>query len=123
VFDLGVGKPSSIQTVKQANPVPNQPVKLGAPARILSVVRVCFQTLASPASVGLQDPKSGAIDRGNYRLASDRFSDISGSSIFHLSNVAVANSNFGAAAYRNVGPVIMGLLVIFTSGAATTTVV
>ncbi|HKE60640.1 MAG TPA: TonB-dependent receptor, partial [Pyrinomonadaceae bacterium] len=124
VFDLGLRWEAKLHPSINGRPilVPDQPVKLGAPASntIRWVEGDVFKNDYSKflPSVGFAwDPfKTGKTSiRGNYRMASDRFATfLFGSFIFQNTpgnNVAVTNSNFGAAGglYRNVGPVIAGL--------------
>ena len=125
VLDLGL-RWEIRATPEQANRpllVPNQPVKLGAAPsnNVKWVPGKLFNTAYNniEPSVGFAwDPfKSGKTSiRGNYRLASDRFATfLFGSSIFQSTPgnaLPSSNINFGAGGglYRNVAPIITGLL-------------
>lgn len=113
--------------------VPNQAVKLGAaPSNSIRWVEGdLFKTAYNniQPSVGFAwDPfKSGKTSiRGNYRLASDRFATfLFGSSIFQSTPgnaLGATNSNFGSGGglYRNIAPVVAGLLPTLTPDQART---
>ena len=125
VFDLGLRWEAKLTPSVNGRPilVPNQPVKLGAaPSNTLKWVEGdLFESDFGKflPSVGFAwDPfSSGKTSiRGNYRIASDRIATfLFGSSIFQGTpgnNIASTNSTFGAGGglYRNVGPVIGGLV-------------
>lgn len=124
VFDLGVRWEAKLNPSVDGRPilVPNQPVKLGAaPSSTLRWVEGDLFDNANVImpSVGFAwDPfKSGKTSiRGNYRIASDRIATfLFGSSIFQSTpgnNIGVTNSTFGQGGglYRNIGPVIAGLV-------------
>ena len=135
VLDLGVRWEirATPEEVNRPRLVPNQPVKLGAaPSNNVKWVEgELFKTAYNniEPSVGFAwDPfKSGKTSiRGNYRLASDRFATfLFGSSIFQSTPgnaLPSSNTNFGAAGglYRNVAPIIAGLLPVITPDAART---
>src|SRR5690349_2318701 len=124
VLDLGVRWEPKLKPSVNGRPilVPDQPVKLGAPASntLKWVEGDLFDSDFSKImpSVGFAwDPfKSGKTSvRGNYRMASDRFATfLFGSSIFQSTpgnNTAATNSTFGASGglYRNLGPIIGAL--------------
>lgn len=113
--------------------VPNQPVKLGAaPSNSIkwvpgSLFKTAYNNIEPSIGFAWDPFKSGKTSiRGNYRLASDRFATfLFGSSIFQSTpgnNSGPTNSNFGAAGglYRNIAPVIAGLLPTTTPDAART---
>src|SRR5215510_3403762 len=125
VLDLGVRWEPKLTPSVNGRPilVPNQPVKLGAPASntLRWVEGDLFDSDYSKIlpSVGFAwDPfKTGKTSvRGNYRIASDRIATfLFGSSIFQSTpgnNTAATNSNFGAGGglYRDLGPVLAGLV-------------
>jgi hypothetical protein len=125
VLDLGVRWEAKLSPRVDGRPslVPDQLVKLGAPPS--NTVKWIEGDIYSNdlnkflPSVGFAwDPfKSGKTSiRGNYRMASDRIATfLFGSSIYQSTpgnNTSVANSAFGQAGglYRNVGPIIAGLV-------------
>jgi hypothetical protein len=124
VLDLGVRWEPKLTPRVDGRPilVPNQPVKLGAPASntLRWVEGDLFGSDFSKIlpSVGFAwDPfESGKTSiRGNYRIASDRIATfLFGSSIYQSTPgnaVDARNSTFGAGngLYRNAGPVIAAL--------------
>ena len=132
VFDLGVRWEVKLSPNVNGRPqlVPNQLAKLGAPPSntLRWVEGDIYQTDWNKIlpSVGFAwDPfKSGKTSiRANYRIASDRIATfLFGSSIFQSTpgnNTAVTNAAFGQAGglYRNVGPIIAGLVPASTPSA------
>ncbi|HET7285937.1 MAG TPA: TonB-dependent receptor, partial [Pyrinomonadaceae bacterium] len=124
VLDLGVRWEAKLTPRVNGRPIliPNQPVKLGAPASntLKWVEGDLFDSDFSKIlpSIGFAwDPfESGKTSiRGNYRIASDRIATfLFGSSIYQSTpgnNVAATNSNFGAGGglFRDLGPVIASL--------------
>lgn len=125
VFDLGLRWEAKLQPTVDNRPilVPDQPVKLGAPPTntLKWVEGRLFKNDYSKflPSVGFAwDPfKSGKTSiRANYRIASDRIATfLFGSSIFQSTlgnNFGASNSSFGQGGglYRNVAPIIAGLV-------------
>jgi len=125
VVDLGLRWEVRLNPSVNGRPilVPNQPVKLGAPAT--NTLRWVEGDLFGndlgkiEPSIGFAwDPfKSGKTSiRANYRMASDRMATfLFGSSIFQSTpgnNTGVTNSTFGQGGglYRNVGAVITNLV-------------
>ena len=126
VFDIGVrweAKLSPRVAGDRPSLIPNQPVKLGAPpSNTLKWVEGDIYSSDLNKflpSVGFAwDPfKSGKTSiRGNYRMASDRIATfLFGSSIYQSTpgnNTSAANAAFGQSGglYRNIGPIIAGLV-------------
>lgn len=125
VFDLGLRWEAKLNPTIDTRTVlvPNQLVTLGAPPS--NTLRWVEAKLFNNdykkflPSVGFAwDPfKNGKTSiRGNYRIASDRIATfLFGSSIFQSTpgnNTAVTNSAFGQGGglYRNIGPVLTGLV-------------
>jgi len=133
VFDIGVRWEIKATPEIDGRPilVPDQPMKLGAlPSNTIKFVEgKLFDTDFGKIlpSVGFAwDPfKSGKTSiRANYRLASDRIATfLFGSSIFQsaLGNTLGATNNAfgqGGGLFRNVGPIIDGLIPTQTPAAA-----
>jgi hypothetical protein len=125
VLDLGLRWEGKLTPRVNGRPmlVPSQPVKLGAtPSNTLKwvegdVYKSSWNNLLPSVGFAWDPFKSGKTSiRANYRIASDRIATfLFGSSIFQSApgnNVAVTNSTFGQGGglYRNVGPVIAGLV-------------
>lgn len=134
VLDLGLRWEAKINPSVNGRPVlvPNQPVKLGAPASdtLRWVEGDLFSNDLSnfQPSIGFAwDPfKSGRTSiRGNYRIASDRIASfLFGSSIFQSTpgnNIGSTNSTFGTTGtgglYRNLAPVYATLVPTLTPDA------
>jgi hypothetical protein len=125
VLDLGLRWESKLSPSVNGRPilVPDRPVKLGAaPSNAIrwvegDVFKNDFTKFLPSVGFAWDPFKSGKTSiRGNYRLATDRIATfLFGSFIFQNTpgnNVAVQNANFGAGGglYRNLGPIIAGLI-------------
>ncbi len=137
VLDLGVRWEVRAQPDEANRPllVPNQAVKIGAaPSNNIkwvpgSLFKTAYNNIEPSIGFAWDPFKTGKTSiRGNYRLASDRFATfLFGSSIFQSTPgnaLPSSNANFGAAGglYRNITPIIAGLLPVITPDAARTPV-
>jgi Carboxypeptidase regulatory-like domain/TonB-dependent Receptor Plug Domain len=125
VFDIGLRWEAKLSPRVDGRPilVPNQPVKIGAaPSNTLQwvegdVFESDFRKFLPSVGFAWDPFKTGKTSiRANYRIASDRIATfLFGSSIFQSTpgnNTAVTNSTFGQGGglFRNIGPVIAGLV-------------